>query len=346
MVFFHHVCFTSIDPVGWPSPVLLLRNLSAAGSDGVDLFFVLSGFLITSLLMGARRERSYYRDFYWKRALRILPLYVVCLLGVLFFLPGSGAYVLLSALFISNFAHLFHVASDGPFWTLAIEEQFYLVWPTVVRRRSTAQLRRWAIAIGASAFLLRLVAACFGHYDYYFTFLHCDGLALGAFLACWYLQRDAVSATLRRENRLIAICMILGAGLVAIPAPLHPRAFAFFAAFHQTGITIVCGSVVAFLIANSGKRSLAFLRSPLLTFFGLISYAMYMVHLYVMRAYDHFHGALMPGDLSAYTVRFFVVLGITIAACLFSRYLIELPAISLRRFVLSKPAETDPGLNG
>ena len=77
----------------------------------------------------------------------------------------------------------------------------------------------------------------------------------------------------------------------------------------------------------------------MLTFFGLISYAMYMVHLYVMRAYDHFDGTPLRRMGSP---RFFAVLGITIAACLFSRYLIESPAISLRRFVLTNRLSQTP----
>src|SRR5271154_492229 len=143
MVFFHHVCFASLSPVGWNQPVHFLWTISSMGDSGVDLFFVLSGFLITSLLLPARESPAYYHDFYWKRALRILPLYILCMLGVLFFVSGSRGYVILCALFLSNFAWLFHVETAGPFWTLAIEEQFYLIWPTVVRRRSVAELRHW-----------------------------------------------------------------------------------------------------------------------------------------------------------------------------------------------------------
>ncbi len=79
-------------------------------------------------------------------------------------------------------------------------------------------------------------------------------------------------------------------------------------------------------------------RSRLLTFFGLISYAMYMTHLYLLTAYDHLRGPLPSGNLAAYNERFFGVLGLTILLCLLTRYLIELPATSLRRFVLNKPA--------
>ena len=75
-------------------------------------------------------------------------------------------------------------------------------------------------------------------------------------------ERDNVPAQLRRETRITVICLALGAGLMAMPAPaLQSRAFAFYAAFLQTGITIVCGSIVALLIGHSGKRGLGFLRS-------------------------------------------------------------------------------------
>jgi peptidoglycan/LPS O-acetylase OafA/YrhL len=343
MVFFHHVCFTSIIPIGWPVPILCLYGLSSLGRSGVDLFFTLSGFLITSLLIDARGKDSYYHDFYWKRVLRILPLYFACLIGILIVYPGTWSYVLLCSLFLGNFARLFHLSAAGPFWTLAIEEQFYLLWPAVVRRRSLAQIRRWAIGIASAAFALRIVAAAFGHANYIFTFFHCDGLAVGAFLACWFSERDASKANRGRENWLIGSCLALGITLMALPAAgPGPRAFAFEQAFDQTGVTLVCAAVVAFLVAHSGRRGVSFFRSPGLTFFGLISYAMYMTHAYVLAFYDQLRGPLITGDVFSYALRFFSVLSGTIAVCLVSRYVLELPAISLRRFVLATPSRPQP----
>jgi peptidoglycan/LPS O-acetylase OafA/YrhL len=341
MVFFHHVCYVSINPAGWGAPVRFLRTISIPGNSGVDLFFALSGFLITSILIEAREKPAYYHDFYWKRVLRILPLYVLCLLGVLLFIPGTRGYVFLSCIFLSNFASVFHIDSTGPFWTLAIEEQFYLLWPTVVRRRSVEQLRNWALAIGLGSFLLRLIAAPFGHYNYYLTFFRCDGLAFGAFLACWFYRRGS-TPNLARESRLILLGLLSSIGFFGLSFLFGGTTEAFRGAFLQTGITLLCGSLVAFFIRNSGQRKLAFLRSPLLTFFGLISYAMYMLHFYVLRTYDSLHGPLSAGDNVGYAIRFFAILGATIGICLLSRYLIELPAMSLRRFVLSRPAPTTP----
>ena len=81
-----------------------------------------------------------------------------------------------------------------------------------------------------------------------------------------------------------------------------------------------------------------FLRSRVLTFFGMISYAFYMSHLYVLRLYDHVRGPLAAGDDAAYWVRLGCVLAVTTGISLVSRYAVELPALRLRRFVLKRPA--------
>ena len=337
-VFLHHVLSDSIPSHRWPNPILTLRAILFPASAGVDLFFVLSGFLITSLLLDARPQATYYHDFYWKRALRILPLYAVVLLYVLAAIPQSGGYVLLSALFLSNFALLFHVASAGPFWTLAIEEQFYILWPTVVRRLSVVQLRRGALLVALSAVALRFVAAAFGHYNYYFTFLHCDGLAAGAYLALRFCERNRTPTSLA-PNTIILATIALAAVPLCMPfllfASTNPHV-ALYAAMYQTGINLLFTTAVAFTITHTAQPKLALLRTRTLTFFGLISYALYMTHLYVMYAYDRYH-PLQSGDVPAYLTRLVIILTITIAICLLSRYIIELPANRLRRFVLRDP---------
>jgi Predicted acyltransferases len=338
MVLFHHVCFTSIRPQEWGPGVRTLYHLSAFGGTGVDLFFVLSGFLITSLLIQDRESPSFYRNFYWKRVLRILPLYILCLIGVYLFVPGSHAYVLLAALFVVNFAQVFHVVSTGPFWTLAIEEQFYLIWPTVVRRRTVPQLIRWSAGIGLSAVFLRLAAASIGHHNYDLTFLHCDGLAIGALIACRYSQRSAHRPAAEViPTRWIASAFVSGLVLFACLFLPHSsaRELAFMSAAGQTGIALLTGSIIAFMIVHTGAGYLAIFRSRLFTFFGLISYAVYMIHTYVLMAYDHLRGPLPPGDLAAYIARFVIILGTSVLLSLLTYYLIERPALSLRKYVLA-----------
>jgi peptidoglycan/LPS O-acetylase OafA/YrhL len=185
-----------------------------------------------------------------------------------------------------------------------------------------------------------LVAACFGHHNYYFTFFHCDGLAFGAYLACTFAQRHTNQP--RRTGRSLTILALSCVALFFTARPLassHSLVInSFAAAMLQTGVVFLSIVIVAFLLDHSGSKILCFLRTGFFPFFGTISYALYMIHLYVMQAYDHLRGPLTNDDLPAYLIRFFTIAAVTVTLCLLSRYLIELPAASLRRYVL-KPAK-------
>src|SRR5207244_9663063 len=140
-------------------PSLHLERLFANGWMGVDLFFVLSGFLITGILLDTRKSPGYFKNFYARRCLRIWPLYYALLLFMFALVPlvrPSEAHVAFQrsapwwgyALFLQNFLISVPTNAAGALavtWSLAIEEQFYLVWALVVRFCSSAQITRMAI---------------------------------------------------------------------------------------------------------------------------------------------------------------------------------------------------------
>ena len=142
VVFFH----LGLLPVGWV---------------GVQLFFVLSGYLITKILVAAKENdlRPYLSRFYWRRSLRIFPLYFVFLaIAAISFSAFREDWPWLVT-YTANFARLRETDLSEPFvhlWSLAVEEQFYLVWPFVLYFASTDALRRLIIAIIVAAPLLRL----------------------------------------------------------------------------------------------------------------------------------------------------------------------------------------------
>ena len=113
-------------------PILLVVS---HGWLGVNLFFMLSGFLITGILLGSRERPHYFRNFYIRRVLRIMPLYFACVIVWSIFYKGYGPYFLLSSVFGANMRWPLHIRvphGPGGLWSLAIEEQFYLVWPLIV----------------------------------------------------------------------------------------------------------------------------------------------------------------------------------------------------------------------
>src|SRR5580693_2346326 len=115
---------------------------------GVNLFFVLSGFLITGILLDSKHRPDFYRRFYTRRALRILPAYYALLILLLLLHSSSLGFVGLSFVYLANVTNLFGIACGyGPLWSLAVEEHYYIFWPAVVRKLTSPQLGAASAAI-------------------------------------------------------------------------------------------------------------------------------------------------------------------------------------------------------
>ena len=170
---------------------------------GVDLFFVLSGFLITGILLRTKGRSDYFRLFYARRSLRIFPLYyaflaisiIAALLVVASGVGGAlrtnfadqllqnqlwGWLYQVNNLLAFEGSHAF--GELGHLWSLSVEEQFYLIWPLVVLFVPTDKLLKVSLGVAAASVLFRGIAAATisDGFAYYFTFCRLDGLALGA----------------------------------------------------------------------------------------------------------------------------------------------------------------------
>jgi len=323
-VFFHHALFTAIDPPAWPAVWQPLIAFSHAGQYGLDLFFVLSGYLITSILITNAGSPNYYKDFYIDRFTRIIPLYIVMLAIVAVFVHGSRGYVILSAFFIANFAQLFHVSAVGPFWTLAIEEQFYLLWPWLARACSIDRLRYLTVIILGVEPILRLADIAIGHHNFQLTFFHADGLAFGALLACQ-----------RRRGDLGKLSIVLAIGAMIYALSLHRFAILpfndLFEALRLSSVSLMAYGIVALAVGFRHSRLARWLAAPTLIFVGRISYGLYLIHLYVFLAFDAIFGPGAGIDPGYLATRFLVALIVTTVFCILSRKFIERPALRLRR---------------
>lgn len=271
------------------------HGISSAGWIGVDLFFVLSGFLITGILYDSKGEAGYFRTFYTRRALRIFPLYYG-VLAVFFLLlpllfPASDAVRANTSSQVWYWTHLSNVqiALDGwtassfylvHFWSLAIEEQFYLIWPVVVLLLSGRQLVRFCAAVMVFSLLLRawLFATGAGVSAYVLMPARMDTLAFGAVLAI-ALRDPSMHAHLRRLARPLAVaCATLLCAVLVWRGALD-KTDAVTGTIGFTLLGALFSAAMFFAVTTAaGSRWNRMLSSRVLRFFGKYSYALYVFH--------------------------------------------------------------------
>ena len=270
----------------------LFLKLMSPGQFGVNLFFVLSGFLITGILVDSRNRQDYYKRFYVRRALRILPAYYATLGILVVFGITTKSFLWMSLLYSSNLSLLFGIAmSYGVLWSLAVEEHFYLIWPTVVRKVSPHVLLWSAVAILLASPALRFLCAlpqtgkipdagCS-----YYTWNCADGLALGAIMAILVRRMENDRGKLKRLSILLAVAG-LSIGVIGVPLGITTRMNPIGEALQWIPWNLGFASLLGFfLLAASGGRESYVTPRPL-TFLGNISYGLYLYHQLFFGAYD------------------------------------------------------------
>jgi len=276
-----------------------IHYASLWGWVGVNLFFTLSGFLITSILIEARDKPHYFRNFYARRALRIWPVYFL-LLAVCYSVPEwflgdtlanqtHWKTLVAYALFVQNLRHTALPGTLGPTWSLAIEEQYYFVWAPIMRFAKGRYLGRylgWLLPGILVAMLAVSPLIRFLHPHWLTgtnTAIHLDGIAIGSLLAL-----GLYSLPLARRTWLWI-------GVAAAIAGLWATAtIAGGTSFLDSALALCFAGVVLMVIAGTGARNplAVVLRRGPLPFYGQISYGMYMTHILVFVYFGNFDARL------------------------------------------------------
>lgn len=280
----------------------VLVALTIPGWAGVNLFFVLSGFLITGILLDTKARPDYYRRFYFRRALRILPLYygLLVVLAVLMRSHASWGFLGVSAIYMANMTALFGVPNQfKALWSLAVEEHFYLLWPSAIRTLSRRRVIVCAIAIAGVCLFLRVVYYALGiGGTLQYTWLRADGLAFGAVLAA--VARSDV-ASRRAVRKFARVTCAIGLGLFVLGAPFGIFVFDRFLCrtLRETALDLCFASILAtvLLLGTSKWKAVVNLRS--LQFLGRISYGIYLTHMLVFGMVLDFIGRHYPGWANA-----------------------------------------------
>jgi peptidoglycan/LPS O-acetylase OafA/YrhL len=330
-----------------------MHRVAEWGWAGVDIFFVLSGFLITANLLAARDKPHYFHNFHARRALRIWPVYVLVLAVVYLNAPwfiGPNASVigaikaapwLAYIFFVQNLFHLSLPSALGPTWALAVEEQYYFFWAPVVRwlggpKRIWALAAVLACALISSPLLRHLNPVWLWNVPNH-TLIKLDGIALGSLMAL-----GLYTIQLRRR-----VCLWLGLG--AFVLGMGAAAAAVGTSLLDTALAACfAGATLALMASTTGvpgdrssspgwstgaRNSINVLlsRGPL-AFYGRISYGLYMIHIAAFIFIGWFdlrmtsHG--MAGSLAVVAARFAV--STALAAALW--YGFESQILKLKRY--------------
>ncbi|HTY92253.1 MAG TPA: acyltransferase [Steroidobacteraceae bacterium] len=336
---FHAATFTmNIGTVPLVGLDRLYYLVCGAGWCGVDLFFVLSGLLITRILLHAKTQEHYFRNFYARRVLRIFPLYYLVVaaylaLASVFHFPYGRTAAPWLLTYTSNIIVAFKPWFVIPlplahFWTLAIEEQFYLLWPLCVLLLSKRGLLLLSVAIFAVAFGMRLWFA--GAHNmvgaFRFTLCRLDALALGG--AAAVCLGSARGPLLRRLCGYLAL--FSGIALLAVSA--WKQAFSpddFVTATFGIGLlALFFASSLFLLVSRPGTSAIAGRTQAVLATFGRYAYGMYVFHQPLLTAIVRIKGAhpfpvIMGSQVPCQALFALLLIGATLLIAMCSFHLVE-----------------------
>ena len=287
------------------SVTFYLQRLVLMGWSGVDLFFVLSGFLIGGILLEARDSRSYFRTFYFRRFFRIIPLYYAWILAYIVLVDAAGEmlrahsnsgillkpgptifghFAFLQNLMVISFSGLAG-AWFSHLWSLAVEEQFYLVSPLVVRMLSPQKLKLALVGVIAAAPLLRIFLLRAAHADSWLVSVlmpcRADSLAVGMLAAvCWraWRFREWLSAHHNAIYGLLAACL---AGVMCLWYWSPQSNTLGMESIGFTTLAFFYALILLLAVARPAGLIARWARMRWLREIGRVSYCMYIIHLVV-----------------------------------------------------------------
>jgi len=259
-----------------------LRYIFYFGWSGVDLFFVLSGFLITGILLDTKQDRGYFRNFWIRRILRIFPLYYAVLFVFAFISPHYpvtawfGKYQIYFWTYTSNYLVLEKgfFPPLGHFWSLAIEEQFYLFWPFIVWMLKPKQLIVIAILLTVAGIIIRHFSTNM-YIGFGLPLAHLDGLMVGSVLAV-LIRRNKEWLFSHITKLFIAQLFILTVYIAAylLFFGINKKSTFVNLPFTFTLVSIFFGCFLVMSLQYEWLKNI--LTKPLLLFFGKYSYGMYV----------------------------------------------------------------------
>jgi peptidoglycan/LPS O-acetylase OafA/YrhL len=328
MVIFFHFFF--VPELNLPS---LLTKIAKFGRTGVSLFFVLSGFLITRILIETKESPGYFSRFYVRRALRIFPLYYFFLMLIFIILPLiSGKpfppfnLQVYSWTYLQNFAMAFRWPHVGPnhLWSLSVEEHFYLFWPLLIYLLSIRKIVIASVFIIVLAFVVRYFMVEYDYEAYYFTFARIDELSMGALLAVLEIKNKLID---KNANKFLLFSGIFAIPTIALLVIFTDMGNGFIQLVKYNLLAFTFWGMIGYVISlRETSWVKMFLRTRPMVFSGKISYGLYLYHRLCIAAI----WSVFPK--MNLMLNFVIAVAFTFLVASASYYLFELNFLKLKRF--------------
>lgn len=318
---------------------LVVRQIISHGWLGVDLFFVLSGFLITGILLESRTKPAYFKNFYGRRALRILPVYVSAIVAMWICYHSFSTFFLLSLAFLANFNNLLHVAyplGGAVFWSLAVEEHFYLVWPVLIRFTRTGTLVAAGVVLVVAETTIRGLCMARGIDTYELSWFRFDSLAFGALIAVFFRSRYSSP---RNCIKLVTALVFVIAAITAASAPFGGLTIGspVSSTLRYAHGYVSFGAAILLLSTFSGHWLTGIFRSSFVRVSADLSYCVYLIHLAILDAYYKMVGPTVTlwlrSELTPFGEGIFsatAILATTFLLAFLSRRFLETPFLRLK----------------
>jgi peptidoglycan/LPS O-acetylase OafA/YrhL len=305
---------------------------------GVPVFFVLSGFLITRILLENKLRENYFKTFYYRRVLRIFPIYYLLLLGCLawgFFMDFHVSqffyyfFYLQSFTISRNIQPIFSNGLMGHTWSLSVEEIFYLVWPAIIFIFDKKNITRLCVALSVFSLLFKLyhVSRVAETVAMLSIAGNLDCLMAGALLALYFSVKSGISFTKRHRNWTYFFAALTVFFLTSQYLNLQPGAVLLCRALLSVTISWLTYLLILYLI-TPGHKILLLRRvfsNVALTYIGKISYGIYLYHIpvymFISSLLYHYHLVINP------VLEFSLDVVLTIAVAVISWQLIEKPIL-------------------
>ncbi|XVJ66894.1 MAG: acyltransferase [Lacibacter sp.] len=337
MVILFHCYPTYITKLGWL---------------GVDLFFVLSGFLITGLLLDAKGKNNYYRNFIVRRTLRIFPLYyfvlLICLIAVplafkSLLSPDYGYYTKNQAWFWTYMQNWLFSTTGFPhnltlvhFWSLAVEEQFYLFWPLFVRICSSKSLLGFCFALMLLSFIFRIYigkeTGFVSPFEYVATLSRIDALLTGAVTAICIRYKKALLEKYTFWFFMAAV-IIFTTGILLAKSFFFLKLAPFYLA---ADVGFAC--LLVYMLATNNETSpiKKILSHRGFIFLGKYSYGLYVYHYILYLFLKDYCIKHIQVFVHNYWIAFFItgtlIIFISVLVSIVSYRLLELPFLKLKKY--------------